>query len=170
MLKSRKISLKTAAILTRIGFLYFSLCFNESVRNLNSERKPVCTCIRDIAWPYCYWSAHGSWPINIELAYTWNDVVEWNVKMGGATVQPTRNKHISRSAAEWSIESMPSRPSKPRQFAAARRISPRCFASVRRDMPRQAAVRDRTPSRCASWNKNLWKMIWVSKYILKEQL
>ena len=34
--KSSKISLKTSAILIRTGFLYLSLCFNESVRNSNS--------------------------------------------------------------------------------------------------------------------------------------
>ncbi|KAH3698372.1 hypothetical protein DPMN_085892, partial [Dreissena polymorpha] len=38
-------------------------------------------------------------------------------------------------------------PLKPRQYAAASRISPRSFASVRRDMLRQAAIRDMTLSR-----------------------
>ncbi|KAH3730916.1 hypothetical protein DPMN_056917 [Dreissena polymorpha] len=66
------------------------------------------------------------------------------------TVQPTRNKHTSRSTAARRNESMPSQPLKPQQFVAASRISQCCFASVRRDMPRQAAIRDITLSRCAS--------------------
>ncbi|KAH3888052.1 hypothetical protein DPMN_012074 [Dreissena polymorpha] len=49
-----------------------------------------------------------------------------------------RNKRISRSAAARRNESMPLQSLKPRQYAAASRISPRNFASVRRGMPRSA--------------------------------
>ncbi|KAH3819678.1 hypothetical protein DPMN_121420 [Dreissena polymorpha] len=54
------------------------------------------------------------------------------------TVQPKRNKRFSRSAAARRNESMPRQSLKPRQYAAASRISPRNFASVRRGMPRSA--------------------------------
>ena len=55
------------------------------------------------------------------------------------TVQPTRTKHISRSAEPRCNESFWSWPFKPRQYVMSRRISPRCFASVRRGiMPRSA--------------------------------
>ncbi|KAH3773030.1 hypothetical protein DPMN_174379 [Dreissena polymorpha] len=66
------------------------------------------------------------------------------------TVQPTGNKHISRSAESMCNKSMLSRPLKPRQYVAARRISPRCFTSVCRAMSRQAAIRNMTQSPCAS--------------------
>ena len=84
MLKSRKISLKTAAILTRNWFSIFFSLFQWKYSQFGQWTKIGLHLYRDIAWPYCYWSAHGSWPIKTELAYTWNDVVEWNVKMGGA--------------------------------------------------------------------------------------
>ncbi|KAH3895307.1 hypothetical protein DPMN_019468, partial [Dreissena polymorpha] len=54
------------------------------------------------------------------------------------TVQAKRNKRISRSAAARRNESMQRQSLKPRQYAAASRISPRNFASVRRGMPRVA--------------------------------
>ncbi|KAH3878194.1 hypothetical protein DPMN_002080 [Dreissena polymorpha] len=54
------------------------------------------------------------------------------------TVQPKRNKRISRSAAARRNESMPRQSLKPRQYAAASRILPRNFASVRRGMPQSA--------------------------------
>ncbi|KAH3875590.1 hypothetical protein DPMN_038859 [Dreissena polymorpha] len=54
------------------------------------------------------------------------------------TVQPKRNKRISRSAAARRTESMPRQSLKPLQYVAASRISPRNFASVRRGMLRSA--------------------------------
>ncbi|KAH3773047.1 hypothetical protein DPMN_174396 [Dreissena polymorpha] len=57
------------------------------------------------------------------------------------TVQPTRNKHISRSAESMCNKSMLSRPLKPRQYVAARRDASHLSAEPCQGKPRSTIRR-----------------------------